>query len=69
MSVSVQMEVQFENTMQCRVIYYSCFSQDDERLHDYNVKERVDSFIKAAQDQVGLLFFVICLLSNEKKTT
>ena len=53
--------------MQCRVIYYSCFSQDDERLHDYNVKERVDSFIKAAQDQVSLLSFAICLLSNEKK--
>ena len=36
---------------------YVIYSQDDERLHDYNVKERVDSFIKAAQDQVSLRLF------------
>ena len=43
------------------VIYYNnkVYSlQDDERLHDYNVKKRVDDFIKAANDQVN--YYIKC---------
>ena len=33
---------------------YLCFFQDDPRLHGYNVPERVQSFIKAAHDEVRI---------------